>query len=91
MKRSATARLIGNGLAHLQHGMDRLGEWGFRTMRKAASQPSASPLQPSTTKSRLTRILKKALGFVGDAGDTYYATYEELKRKRPPQEPKETK
>ena len=81
MKGSSLARFLGASLAHLQHGFDRLGEWGFHTMREAASRQSKSE-KPKTFVNRLKKLLRNTFGIIGDAGDAYYATYEGLKRKR---------
>ena len=70
--------MIGKGLAHVQHGMDRLTEWGFRKMREASSVSQKVKHADSKT-ARVAAAGRALLGFLGRAGEAYYKTYEMLK------------
>ncbi len=72
------AELIGFAYAHLQHGIDRAVDWGFRRMREAGEQePKARKTQAA---SKAARAAKSAIRFLGQTGEAYFRTYEELKR-----------
>ena len=76
------AQVIGKGFAYVQHGMDRVIEWGLASMKKAGEAPVNK--KESSENPQLDRIKlmgRKTLGFIGTLGDEYYRTYEELKAK----------
>lgn len=76
----AWAKTIGSGLARVQDGIDHLAEYGFEQLKKLGSKP-----KKDTSKNPYIRGVKRALGtavtFIGQLGDSYYDSYEELKRK----------
>lgn len=75
------AAATGKAFAHVQHGMDRLTEWGLKKMRETGTTPpSAEPKNPHVR--RIVRAGKGVLNFLGSTGEAYYRNYEELKRKR---------
>lgn len=72
--------LLGEGLAHVQHGIDKLTQWGFEVMKEQAEKAP-----PKETGNLYAREAKKAgrsvLKFLGKLGTGYYKKYEELKKK----------
>ncbi len=83
------ARLIGKGYAHLQDGMDRVIAFGFEKMREAnppQPHPKRAPEEPTTVLGRVGHAARSLVGFFGTAGDAYYRTYDDLKRRRPNQD-----
>jgi len=78
----SVARLLGNAYAHLQHGIDRGIEWGFSKMQEqAADAPRAKKQKPKGTLGNVFAFGKGFVGVIGEAGEAYYRTYEELKKK----------
>lgn len=77
---SSLARLLASSAAHLQHGMDQVIAWGFRSMKHAGEQKSPSK-EPPTVLARGKTIGRGLLSFLGTVGEEYYKTYEELKQR----------
>ena len=50
-------------------------------MRKAVNKPPEQT--KATVRSRVFGAARKVFGFVGEAGDSFYEKYEELKRRGP--------
>lgn len=71
--------LIGEGFAHLQHGLDRLTEWGFESMKKSAAEPPRKESKNLFLR-ELKRFGKISMKTLGKMGTSYYKTYEELKK-----------
>ncbi len=85
MKQSGTfARMIGSGFAHLQHAIDGMADAGFRALKKAGTQQKDSPRKPEGAA--WLRTAKDAgrgtLRFLGEAGESYYQKYDDLKAKK---------
>lgn len=76
----SVARLIGNSYAHVQHGIDRAIEWGFETMQKQAEVREKAPPK-NTAAGKVATVGKGVLGFLGAAGEAYFRTYSDLKKK----------
>jgi hypothetical protein len=82
---SSWAKLIGGGYAYVQHGMDKVIEWGFAKMRDVSEEPEkaakadAEPGNPHIANAK--RLGKKAMHFASSAVHAYYDTYRELKKK----------
>lgn len=75
------AHIIGGGIAHLQHTVDRAVTWGFARLRsvdKPEKIVEANDPHPWFTKSK--RFAKATVGFIGETGDAFYKKYEELKK-----------
>jgi hypothetical protein len=75
----AWAKTLGTGLANVQHGMDKLVIFGFKSLKKAGKSPEIG-----LTKNKYLRQMKTAgratLSFFGTLGDSFYNEYEELKK-----------
>ena len=75
----AWAKTPGSGLANVQHGMDKLVVFGFKTLKQAGKSP-----KKDKTKNKYIKHVKKAgrstLSFFGTLGDSFYDEYEELKK-----------
>lgn len=75
------AELLGESFALLQHGIDKVIDWGFSKMREIPPQEK----EEQTIKNPALRSLANAgrgiARFFGSAGSAYYRSYEELKRK----------
>lgn len=77
------ARLLGNGYAHLQHGIDRSIEWGFTKMEEQAKvAPKKAAQKPKGITGNVAAFARGFVGVLGEAGSSYYRTYERLKRKK---------
>ena len=74
----SVARVIGKGYAHVQHGIDRVVEWGFMRMKE---QGDTQPKEAKTVTEKAASVGRGVLGFLGTLGDTYYRTYEDLKKR----------
>lgn len=76
-KKINSAKIIGDGLAIIQHSFDKLFEFGFKEIKKqSAKEPK------SKNESKIVKVLKKIGGFFGVMGEEYYRKYEELKKKK---------
>lgn len=74
-KKLNSAKMLGKGLAILQHSFDKLFAWGFSEMKAHSTK---------TTKQKEGRVMKALRGlggFLGIMGEEYYKKYEELKKK----------
>ena len=83
-KEFGVARVLGKGWAHVQHGMDRVIQWGMHRI-KVASAPDAVVEVPTPKKTAIRRIgsgVRTGLRFLGTLGETYFDEYEKLKRKK---------
>ena len=74
----SVARVIGKGYAHVQHGMDRVVEWGFARLKEQGDTQSD---EAKTVSEKAASVGRGVLGFLGTLGDTYYKTYGDLKKK----------
>lgn len=75
----SVARLIGNSYAHVQHGVDVAIEWGFTKMKE--QEKTATKSVAKTPAGKVEKVGRGILGVIGAAGDAYFRTYSELKRK----------
>lgn len=75
------AEVVGGGFAVLQHGIDKVVTWGFRKMKdvQQGTDPEKDIENPHLQKA--AKLGRGLLGFVADAGQAYYKSYEELKKK----------
>ncbi len=82
------ARVLGKSYAYLQDGMDRVIAYGFERMRDANGQQAKTVQRkkPTTVLGRIGEGARSLVGFFGTAGDSYYRTYDDLKRRRPNQD-----
>ena len=78
-KDASWARVLGLGLAHLQHATDKALSWGFRQLRSAGKKAEKKEMNKYLRAAK--RLGKGVLSFLGSAGETYYEKYEDLKRK----------
>lgn len=74
-KSGNTAKKIGVGLAHVQAFMDDVFQIGFKALKNVGKENDSGT-------EKIKSGLKKAAGFLGDAGDSYYDKYEKIKAKR---------
>jgi hypothetical protein len=78
---NSVARLAGNTYAHVQHGIDKAIEWGFRTIeRQAKSTPKKASKKPTGVAGNAAAFARGFFGMIGEAGSAYFRTYEELKK-----------
>ncbi len=76
------ARLLGNGYAHVQHGIDRSIEWGFTKMEEQAKvAPKKATQKPKGITGNVAAFARGFVGVLGEAGGAYFKTYNELKKK----------
>lgn len=79
---SAWANVIGGSYAYLQHGMDKVIEWGFAQMKKAADAPKVPAKEPKNPYvANAKNATQKTLRFLGATGRAYYDTYRDLKKR----------
>ncbi len=78
-KHKAVAKVLGNGYAYIQHGTDKVIEWGFAKMKESEHRKKDS----KEFKNKYARVAataaKGTLGFLGVLGQSYYDKYRELK------------
>ena len=77
----AWAKTLGACGAHVQHGFDRLCDWGFRELRKAGSN-DVIDTEENPHLARAKRTGKATLRFLGMLGESYFREYENLKKRR---------
>ncbi|TSC57643.1 MAG: hypothetical protein Greene041662_911 [Candidatus Peregrinibacteria bacterium Greene0416_62] len=85
MKKSGSfAGMIGSGFAHLQHAIDEIADAGFRTLKKVGTEPKEFPKTPKggSWMQKAKAMGKGTLRFLGEAGESYYRKYDELKVKK---------
>ena len=72
--------MIGAGCAHLQHLVDTGFSLGFRLLKRMGStqNDTARPTYIHTAK----RGGKAVCTFLGTLGESFYSTYEELKKQK---------
>ncbi len=70
------AALLGRSFALLQHGMDKVIEWGFSKMQNVPKEDQAFE---NPTLRKAAKAVRGVLRFFGGMGKAYYAYYEELK------------
>ena len=74
--------LLGHACAYVQHGMDKVIEWGFAKIKEAGEmepQRAAADGDSNPYLRNAAKAARKALGFLGTAGSAYYEKYEQLK------------
>ena len=76
------AQAIGHTLAHVQDGVDFFIDWGFRAIKKVGKEPIAPQKNENKYLHTTKKIGKSVLTFLGEAGDSFYSKYQELKRKK---------
>lgn len=77
------ARLIGNAYAHVQDGMDRAIEWGFKQVEEQAkTSPRKASKKPRGVVGNAAAFARGFFSVIGEAGSAYYTTYNQLKKKR---------
>lgn len=67
-------KLIGKTFAHLQNGVDNLVSKGFSKL----SEIEKSKTNPNQGK--FIEVAKKAAGFLGSIGKSYYKEYDKIKQ-----------
>ncbi len=75
------AEVLGKGYAHLQHGIDRVIAWGFSKMNDLEGEEPTEKEIMNPHLRTAANIGRKAVSFVCKAGNAYFKTYEDLKRK----------
>ncbi len=70
------ASLLGRSFALIQHGMDRVIEWGFAKMQEV---PKEDKTFENPTLRKAAKAGRSVLRFFGGMGKAYYEHYEELK------------
>ena len=73
-KKTSTASTLGSILAILQSLFDDFVSFIFRQLKTAGSAKSKKP------ENRLIRLLKDIARFFGELGDSFYKTYERIKK-----------
>lgn len=83
MSTASWAKRIGALLANIQSAVDDALQFCFRGLKKAGStEDEVYDPEGGTVEEKLKRGAKTAAKFVGELGDSYYETYEELKKKK---------
>ncbi len=73
-----TAKKIGKFLAHTQAFVDDLLGWAFFSLKKAGEKKENENLPGGRVKS----TLRKAAGFFGEMGESFFEKYEDIKAKK---------
>lgn len=75
------ARLLGNSYAHVQDGIDRAIEWGFKKMEEQAAAPKKTAKKATGVAGNAAAFARGFFSVIGEAGSAYFTTYNELKKK----------
>lgn len=80
----AISKKTGSILAHLQSAVDDLMTIGFKKLKSFGKKPEVEIIDSHDTSIKTTVIkgAKKTAKFVGEVGESYYQTYENLKKKK---------
>ena len=70
------AKKLGSALAHVQDGVDQLVSLGFKVLKKTGGK------EVKETDHPVKKTLKKTASFLGETGESFYETYEEIKERR---------
>ena len=81
------AEVVGGGFAVLQHGMDKAIFWGLRKMKDAQEKTDPEADIENPHLKRAAKVGRGLMGFIADAGQAYYTSYEEMKRSSSEKQP----
>lgn len=81
-KPNDTAKTIGVGLAHVQAFFDDVCKIAFKGLKNLSKDEGAKSLPKDDNSQKIVSGLRKVAGFMGEAGDSYYKKYEDIKAKR---------
>lgn len=73
------ADVVGGGLAVLQHGVDKVVTWGLGKMKDVHRNTNPDTDIANPHLKTAAKIGRGLLGFIADAGQAYYRSYEEMK------------
>ena len=73
---------VGHVFAHVQDGIDFFTEMGFRALKSAGKQPPSCKKDENQYLCAAKKTGFSVLSFLGEAGDAFYARYEQLKAER---------
>ena len=79
-RKSSLARGVGFGLATIQHGLDKLFEFGFEKMKETGEKKEIYDPSENVYLRNAKKAGKTTLSFLGTIGDSYYERYEKLKK-----------
>ncbi|MBM3231092.1 hypothetical protein FJZ28_02075 [Candidatus Peregrinibacteria bacterium] len=74
-------KVIGTGLAYVQHGIDTAVKVGVGFLEGLGGEQAIVSAQKRTIPERAAHVGKTFLRFVGRIGSSYFEEYEKLKRK----------
>jgi len=77
------ARTVGGGFARIQHGLDKLFEFGFEKMQKTGNTTKPPKKNENKYMAGAKRAGKETVSFLGALGEGFYKRYEQLKREDP--------
>lgn len=77
-------KTIGSIFAHIQSTIDDIMAVLFKKLKKSGKEEPVEIIEPDTPvwKTRLKKGARGLARFIGEMGDSYYKTYEELKQKK---------
>lgn len=79
MDKKSTAKKIGKGLAYFQAFADDVMELGFKALKNVSKKKVKKDDSPA---GKVKSTLSKAAGFLGEMGEEFYHSYEDLKAKK---------
>jgi hypothetical protein len=75
------AETLGKGYAHVQHGIDKVIAWGFEKMKDVDAAKAPQKFE-NPHMEKAAKAGRSVLGFLGRAGESYFKTYEDLKKNK---------
>lgn len=84
---SKVAKGLGKGLAHFQGVVDNVLGFALKKLKKVGEQEkenekSEEAVQDDSVKGKVLSGVKKAAGFLGETGSTFFDEYENIKAKQ---------
>ncbi len=76
------AEAIGHTLAHVQDGVDFFLDWGFKALKKVGREKCVPQKDENQYLRTTKKVSRNVLTFLGEAGDSFYKKYQELKAKK---------
>lgn len=76
------AQAIGHTLAHVQDGVDFFIDLGFKAIKKVGKEKCTPQKDESKYLQTTKKVGKTVLMFLGEAGDSFYQKYQDLKSDR---------
>ncbi|MBP9718649.1 hypothetical protein KBD59_05135, partial [Candidatus Gracilibacteria bacterium] len=81
-QKSSFPRKLGSFLAKVQAVVDDVIEFGFKKLKSVNKKPTPPPPPDAKIKDKVIHAAHVGAGFIGEAGESYYETYQKIKAKK---------